>query len=497
MKAYRRTTLLGLAALSGLAGLCLFYAVYGHSAEGWGRYTPASAAEGQAEHAVEATFLGESADPSKRYEALFTYFLHGITAHATPDFAAIHYPGMGSIYGYKVNGLEGFARTVPLFAAWIHSGRNPLVTDPETGNAVDLVALIRRGLLAGTDPASPSYWGDMGKNDQRIVEAPDIARTLWLTRTRIWDRLAPGERQQIASWLLEINRAPMTYENNWLLFSIVVNAVLHDLGAVTTPVDLANYWHFKASYRESGWFSDPPEGVDYYNTWASSYELYWIHTLDPAVDPDFIVRVLNDSAGLTAHLIGPQGIPILGRSICYRTAISVPLLVDNLIKGTDESAGRARRGLDVTWRYFIAHGSLRDGALTQGYFGPDPRFVDAYTGTGSCNWGLRSLVLAFMMPPETDIFTRASAPLPVELGDYRLDLPKLGWTVIGTQKTGNISIVIAQNALRVVHPAPYSGLAKLKEFILRHPARPENRETKYELHEYASLTPYPQLDAGK
>jgi hypothetical protein len=34
--------------------------------------------------------------------------------------------------------------------------------------------------------------------------------------------------------------------------------------------------------------------------------------------------------------------------------------------------------MDVVWRYFVAHGCLRNGTLTQGYFEPDPRFVDRY-----------------------------------------------------------------------------------------------------------------------
>ena len=62
----------------------------------------------------------------------------------------------------------------------------------------------------------------------------------------------------------------------------------------------------------------------------------------------------------------------------------------------DPNCVKALRALDAVWRYFLSHDALRDGALSQGYFGPDLRFLDDYSGAGSCQWGLRSLVLAFM-----------------------------------------------------------------------------------------------------
>jgi hypothetical protein len=82
----------------------------------------------------------------------------------------------------------------------------------------------------------------------------------------------------------------------------------------------------------------------------------------------------------------------------------------------------------------------------------------------------------------------------VETGDYRFELPKIGWTVTGTQATGNITITIAQNTLSTVKPARYGFLARLKEFVVHHPARPENHAIKYDLHEYTALTPFPALD---
>jgi hypothetical protein len=98
-----------------------------------------------------------------------------------------------------------------------------------------------------------------------------------------------------------------------------------------------------------------------------------------------------------------------------------------------------------------------------------------------------------MEPPADAVWTSTSKPLPVETGDYRLELPKIGWTVMGTQASGNISILIPGNRLGTIRPERYNLLAQLKEFILRHPARPENHKLKYELREYGSLKPYPVI----
>jgi hypothetical protein len=450
-----------------------------------------SAREGAREQAVRQVVLDQSVSAEQRYEALFRYFLDGFVAHATPTFERVQYRGMASVHGYRINGLEGFARTAPLLAAWIHSGRGTIVSDSSSGVSVDLVACLRSGILAGTDRDSPVYWGRIGSKDQRIVEAADIARTLWLTRDFIWRDFTAAQRKQVADWLLQVN-AKAVWPNNWLLFSVVVNSALAALGYDSARAD-PRYDQFKANYLDHGWYYDRPHGVDYYNAWGITYDLLWIHLLRPDFDRDFIRRAVAQSAWLTAHLIGPKGIPILGRSICYRTAISVPVIADAFIDGSAASLGRGRRALDVVWRYFVARGCLRNGALTQGYFGNDPRFVEPYLGPGSSHWGLRSLVLALMQAPGSDFWTVPEVPLPVEVGDYRLDLPKLGWIVTGRREPGEITIRLLANASSTIVPEPYTKRMRWAEWFARQPMRPRNMKAKYRASEYSSARPFPTV----
>jgi hypothetical protein len=154
---------------------------------------------------------------------LFGYFLHGYVANAAPDLSLVHYPGLPSFRGYAVSGLEGFARTAPMLGAWIYSGRSPRVADPQTGKVIDLVSTLRSSVLAGVDPSSPGYWGKMNDNDQRIVEAADIARLLWLTRREIWFQLPSEEKSKIATWLLQVDKVKISTRNTWILFPVTVH----------------------------------------------------------------------------------------------------------------------------------------------------------------------------------------------------------------------------------------------------------------------------------
>jgi hypothetical protein len=463
------------------------------AARGWGQYQEPAAA-GPEELRVRQLVLGNQPIET-RFAGLFEYFANGFVRHATPAYSRVQYGGMGSRNSYAMDGLEGFARTAPLLAAWIYSGRDAAVGDPGGGRPGERVAMLRSGILGGVDPHSGEYWGDIRDQDQRIVEAADVARVLWLTRASIWDKLDDGRKQMIRAWLLA-GAGAQTPRSNWMLFPVVISVVLASLEPENASEELLQRAHqvfagYKQYYLDYGWFYDRPHGVDFYNVWGITYDLFWIHAVDPAFEPDFIVAALEKSAALTQHLISPQGIPIMGRSICYRTAIPVPLVAATFLDSSRFPTGRAVRGLDVVWRYFVAHDSLRDGALTQGYFGADPRLLDQYSGTGSCHWGLRSLVLAFMHPAGDRFWTAAQEPLPVEESDYRLDLSKLGWIVEGHHASGEIIVTIPRNPADVNTIDEYSWTMRAKEMFLRAPLRPGNHDIKYESRHYSSAAPYP------
>jgi hypothetical protein len=481
-------------AILGLFGLIRLHSIVRQdSVEGWTLYRRMADKPQPIDQQSSLAFLDRAASDAARFDTLFSYFFRGFVVNAGSDFARIHYPGLPSMSGYSVSGLEGFARTAPLFAAWLYSGRPRDIIDRQTGKSYDVVTLLQNGLLAGTDPSSPNYWGDIHDDDHRIVEAADIARVLWLTRDKIWVRLDEAKKKRLATWLLQTKTARISFRNNWILFPVVVEAFLKNVGYLE-EFDHRNFDEFKTNYLQNGWFRDGPNGrVDYYNAWGISYDIYWIHLFDPFFDQEFIKSVLTDSGALTLHLISPRGIPIMGRSICYRTGIPSAVIIGSILAPAAVSPGLARRALDATWDYFVDHGVLREGTLTMGYLNSDPRIVDRYSGAGSCHWGLRSLTLAFMASPSDPFWTSAAEPLPVETSDYRLDFPKLDWTIQGTQATRDIEITIGANTNDVVTVSAFSIYRQVMEAIVHRPMRPENVQVKYGLRNYNARHPFNDL----
>lgn len=463
-----------------------------HRIEGWAEPLPASRYFDVQDSILRERFTDADIGAAERYRHLFNYILAGVLEFRTVAGERIYYPGVKGNRGHRIEGLEGFARTAPLLAAWIASGRDAVMPDPRgTGGCVDLRALLANGIAAGTDPDAPTYWGDIAADyDQRIVEAADVALALWLTRDHVWPILAPAQRLGVGAWLRQVT-ARVTPDNNWLLFVVTV---LETLNALGLPADMAEsrrrYAAFKRHYLESGWFYDTPKSVDFYNAWAISYALFWIDRINPAFDPDFIRPALAQSATLVLHLVSPDGIPIMGRSICYRMAVPAPVVMQAIADPRSVDPGLARRTLDVTWRYFVSRGALAQGRATQGYFGTDERILDRYSGPASSQWSLRSLVPAFLAPPDAPFWQAAERPLPVEQADYRLDLPALGWTVTGRNDTSEIVIRIRANAGQAHALRTHGAWRRAVERLFCKPHRPGNRNAKYGNAEYSSGKPF-------
>jgi hypothetical protein len=436
-------------------------------------------------------FLHDTPPTAEAYADLFRYFLVGFLVRRTRLGAGAEYAGMGSYNGPAMDRLEGFSRTAPLWAAWLHGGRPAAITLAD-GSTADLVALLRAGILSGTNPESEEYWGDIVHWRQSIVEAADVALALWLSRAQLWDGFAKEEREQVGRWLIQVNRRRVP-DNNWHLFVTQVNAVLAALGMPHDNDEAArHYARAKAFYRGAGWFRDgemaDTPGFDYYNAWGFHYHLQWLRRIAPQWDPIFIDEALAQFVVAYRCLISPEGVPMLGRSACYRMAVPVPLI---LAQGSDPnvvSPAEARRALDVVWQYFIRKGTLRRGNVTQGYFGPDARLLEDYSGPASCLWSLRSLVPALALPDHHPFWQAVPEPLPVERGDYRIAIEPLGWTVTGERATGVIAIETGFEGLPALEA--FGILDRLRGAFSERPHRPKNIDAKYRRARYDTASPY-------
>lgn len=444
-----------------------------------------------ADRRLVEVFSNESIPLKKRYDFLFTYFLSGFLFYRTDDCAHAVYPGAPGRYGIRVDTMEGFTRILPLISSWLSSGRENVIEKLD-GHFVDLLDIVKTGVISGTNPKSSGFWGRMGDYDQRIHEAADVALSIWLTRDLVWCKLSRSQKERIIWWLLDVNHKKIM-DNSWHLTLVLVNEIVSSLGYRSDRDAVhRHYERFKSFYKGNGWFSDGAGDVyDYYNAWSIHYALFWLDTINPEFDHANIIKNLRDFVRYYQYFFSPTGIPITGRSICYRMAAPAPLIAAYLKDPTTISAGFARRALDCTWRHFVSKGAVTKGNVSQGYWKEDLRFLDNYSGPASCLCSLRSLVLTFYCPADSDFWNAPAERLPIERTDYEITIPKIGWKIRGYKDSQDIQIIIMKNDTGTCYGVQdYNIVCKILELLTAKPFRPKNTFVKYKLYKYSSLNPF-------
>lgn len=331
----------------------------------------------------EVIRAGEDAEAMST--ALLRYFWTGY-AHSIDRHGTIaDYPGAPSCYGARNDAIEGVTRLLPLWAAAYSS---PLCANELRAPMGE--ALVR-ALTHGCDPGHPGYWGSIGPRSTLICEAADVALAVWLSRETLWPALELKSRRQVLGWLESAIDQP-TADNNWHLFSMVCDAVCRALGDGRDWRSEGRMARIASFATTNGCFRDGPVGqVDLYNAWGFHYLLFWLRKILPERIQDRWIDHLADYVEWYRWLITPQGMPLWGRSLCYRLATPLPLQMAAL----DGRVGmaEARAAYFHIWRYFVGEGALRAGRPTQGVFGEDVRLLDPYSGPASSFWGARSLLM--------------------------------------------------------------------------------------------------------
>lgn len=125
--------------------------------------------------------------------------LHPLAPFTTPSGALIHLGETATHYDATAAALEGYARPLWGVAALLAGGGGDLF--PESQRWVS-------GLLAGTDPESPEYWGEVRDKDQRMVEMAPVG--WWLCMCGggdkgFWRTFSEEERKRVVKWLSGVN----------------------------------------------------------------------------------------------------------------------------------------------------------------------------------------------------------------------------------------------------------------------------------------------------
>ena len=309
-------------------------------------------------------------------------------------------------YSTGIAEMEGLSR-----ALW---GLFPLMAG---GADVPFSEKYINAIKLGTDPQSPSYWGETGPYDQRLVEMAAYGLGLALLQDTLTDRFSETELKNLHRWLNQITDAQMP-DSNWNYFAIIVQLGFKRAGM---PYDQAGidrrFNMMEAYYLGGGWYSDGPgRPKDYYISMAFHFYGLIYATLNAQDDP-VRAATLRERAGLFAkdfiYLSAADGASVpFGRSLTYRFAM-VAFWSGVAFAGLDVFSPGVVKGLILRHlRWWLEQPIFdRDGILTLGFAYPNLAMCEDYNSPGSPYWALK-VFLIMALPADSDFWQAQELPLP-------------------------------------------------------------------------------------
>jgi hypothetical protein len=315
--------------------------------------------------------------------------------------------------------LEGFARPLWVLPHVMHSN-----------NATGQIKTWFDGFKAGTDPRSPEYWGDLGSFDQRMVEMESIAYALLSHATAFEFRDDGSTKQNLITWLKQINLHNMP-TNNWLWFRVMVNLAL--VKALGVPLgDVKHYIDdslevLDSFYLGEGWSSDGPWGderkqADYY---SGSFAIQFAQLLFVRLAPDFDeARTMKYKAQAKAfaatywRYFGYSGAAIpFGRSLTYRFAFAAfwaaTAVADIELPAPLNQLGVVKGLLARHLRWWTQQPYIfnTDGTLNIGFAYSNMYLAEEYNSPQSVYWCLKPLIV-LSIPENHHFWTCEELPYP-------------------------------------------------------------------------------------
>ncbi len=335
-----------------------------------------------------------------------------------------HYSRFGSMlylgntgvnYGEKPSRMEGFARVLwglgPLLA-----GDNSTLPKATQTEIEDWLELYRTGLISGTDPKSPEYWGDVVDYDQKMVEMAPIAVALSIAPDKLWEPLTTVQQTNIHTWLKQINDKAV-WDNNWRLFRVLVNSMFRLRGLPFSKEKLEDDLQFiENSYIGDGWYFDGNLGqMDYYVPFAIQFYALIYAKLMKEFDPERASRFEARAASFAKDFLcwfATDGSEIpFGRSLTYRFAHSA--FFSALAYDRNEALpwGEVKSVVMGNLRTWLSRPIFdAEGILTIGYGYPNLIMSERYNGPGSPYWALK--LFLFLALDEKHPFWKAEEKVP-------------------------------------------------------------------------------------
>lgn len=357
----------------------------------------------------------------------------------TEGKSRLHIADSAAYYPEGVAGMEGWSRVlwaiVPMLV-----GHCPEVEK--------YWVLWREGLINGTDPQHPEYWGTLTGCDQRMVEMAVMGMALCLIPERFYEELTPAQQENLYQWLNQINRFGMP-ENNWRFFRVLVNEGFRRVGRPVDEARLAeDFALIESHYMRDGWYADKATQHDYYTLWAFHYYGLVYAVAAQEHDPVRCERYRERARQMAPRFAcwfddRGRALPY-GRSLIYRFAQGCFWSAMALAGETTEVLqwGEIKGLLLRHLRFWFQQPIFdRDGVLTVGYGYPNLIVSESYNSPGSPYWAMK--VFAMLALPESHPFWQAEEK-PLSLPERFLDEPA-NLLLTRTQDGGMVTAYTAGN----------------------------------------------------
>lgn len=311
--------------------------------------------------------------------------------------------------------LEAVGRVVCGIAPWLELGEDET---SEGKLRAQYISLTVQGLKNAVNPESPDYL-EFGRPSQPLVDAAFLAQGLLRAPKQLWGNLDKQTQDRLITELKH-TRNITPAENNWVLFSSMIEAALLEF---TNECDMNKLLYGINKFRNEWYKGDAVYGdgsqfhMDYYNSFVIHPMLTDIllimkkHNMKEADFLDIQLKRHTRYAEILERFISPEGTyPVIGRSIAYRFGVFHALsqaALKHLLPHT-VSPSQVRCALTaVIHNQMTADANFdKDGWLCVGFTGRQIDISEYYINTGStylCTVGLLALGL-----PESDPFWSAA-----------------------------------------------------------------------------------------
>lgn len=317
---------------------------------------------------------------------------------------------------YKVTHLEAFGRLMTGLSPWLELGADPT---PEGQLRAEYIDLVVKGIQNAVDPESPDYL-NFNYDRQPLVDAAFLAHGLLRCRTQVWDRLDTLTRSRLIGEL-ESSRTIKPGENNWLLFSAMVECALKEFSGeweyerVQYALDRFREW-----YKGDGWYGDGKEfHLDYYNSFVIHPMLMQVLEVSSKYGKgagelyEQECKRYSRYAEQQERLISPEGtFPAFGRSLAYRFGAFYALsdVAYRQMLPAKVTPAQVRCALtEVIRRQINAPGTFDgNGWLRVGFYGHQPSIGETYISTGSL-YLCTAAFIALGLPSEDPFWSAPAA----------------------------------------------------------------------------------------